>query len=246
LKLDKINLPRKYDYKEGITNPLYKPFNGWNKVSYSQLGSMKEYKLGYLQDYILDVGTEESGIFASYGSAVGEYFENGTVNELLSESDIEIINKLKKHDSSIYEAEVVIDLEPFGLEKTCLQGFSDHEYLLDSKKFIEDLKTGNSTNMQAKYGDMNKYFQTRIYAYQREDEGFEIGGCRVNHLGRKGNNTTKGDKNCLRLSGEIDYIPTPYKREDVESYLKGTVVPICKEISEYYLVYNKYFSPKTK
>ena len=242
MKLEKIDLPRKYEYKEGVTNPLYERFNGWNKVSYSQLGSIKEYKAGYLQDYILGVGTGESGIFASYGSSVGEYFEDGTVSELLSESDIEIINKLKKHDSSIFEAEVVIDLEPFGLEKTCLQGFSDHEYILDNKKFIEDLKTGNSTNMQAKYGDMNKYFQTRIYAYQRENEGFEIGGCRVNHLGRKGNNTVKGDKNCLRLSGDIDYIETPYQRKDVEKYLKETVVPLCKEISEYWKTYQKYFT----
>jgi hypothetical protein len=244
LKLEKIDLPRKYEYKEGITNPLYERFNGWNKVSYSQLGSIKEYKAGYLQDYILGVGTGESGIFASYGSAVGEYFEDGTVSELLSESDIEVINRLKKHESSIFEAEVVIDLEPFGLEKTCLQGFSDHEYMLDVKKFIEDLKTGNSTNMQAKYGDMDKYFQTRVYAYQRENEGFEIGGCRVNHLGRKGNNTTKGDKNCLRLSGDIDYIETPYKREDVEKYLKETVIPLCKEISEYFITYQKYFGKK--
>ena len=242
MKLEKIDLPRKYEYKEGITNPLYERFNGWNKVSYSQLGSIKEYKAGYLQDYILGVGVGESGIFASYGSAVGEYFEDGTVSELLSESDIEVINKLKKHDSSIFEAEVVIDLEPFGLEKTCLQGFSDHEYVLDNKKFIEDLKTGNSTNMQAKYGDMNKYFQTRIYAYQRENEGFDIGGCKVNHLGRKGNNTVKGDKNCLRLSGDIDYIETPYQRKDVEKYLKETVVPLCKEISEYWKTYQKYFT----
>ena len=239
--MKQINLPRKYEYKEGVTNPLYKKYDGWNKVSYSQLSSIKEYKEGYLQNYILVVGTGESGIFASYGSAVGEYFENGTINELLSQNDIEVINRLKKHDSSTFESEIVIDLEPFGLEKTCLQGFSDHEYSLDNKKFIEDLKTGNSTNMQAKYGDMNKYFQTRIYAYQRENEGFEIGGCRVNHLGRKGNNTVKDDKNCLRLSGEIDYIETPYNRADVEKYLKDIVVPLCIEISEYLKVYNRYF-----
>lgn len=238
MKTQKIQLPKLYTNDFGN----YPQHEGKYKISYSQINSFKDYKLNYLQDYILNLKSDESGIFASYGSAVGEYFENGAVSELLSANDIEIINKLKKYESSSFESEIVIDLEPFGLEKTCLQGFSDHEYDLEVKRFIEDLKTGNSTNMQTKYGDMLKYYQTRIYAYQRENEGFEIGGCRVNHLGRKGNNTVKGDKNCLRLSGDIDYIETPYQREDVEKYLKNTVVPLCVEISEYLRVYNKYFS----
>lgn len=241
MKLTKIELPRKYEYKEGITNPLYKQYDGWNKVSYSQLGSIKDYPLNYLQDYILGVGTGESGIFAAYGSAVGMYFEDGTIVELLSQEDVKIIDKIQKYDSSTYESEIVINLEPFGLEKTCLQGFSDHEYDFESKRFIEDLKSGNSANMKAKYGDMNKYFQTRIYAYQRENEGHIIGGCKVLHLNRKGNNTIKGDKNCLRLEGTIDRIETPYKREDVEKYIRETVVPSCIEISEYLRVYEKYF-----
>jgi hypothetical protein len=235
--MKKIDLPKKYL----ATDSKYERFNGWNKISYSQNGSLKDYKLGYLQDYILSVGTGESGIFAAYGSACGQWFEDNTPNDLLSQSDIETINKIQKFDTSTCESEIVINLEPFGLEKTCLQGFSDHEYDLDNKRFIEDLKTGNSTNMQAKYGDMEKYFQTRIYAYQRELEGFEIGGCRVIHLGRKGNNTTPEDKNCLRLSGDIDYIETPYKKSEVEKYIKEVIVNNCIEISEYFRIYNKYF-----
>lgn len=235
--LKKIELPKKYQ----ATLPKYEKYNGWNKVSYSQLGSIKEYKAGYLQDYIIGLKSEDSGIFASYGSAVGTHYENGELNHLLSDSDIEIVNKIRKHATSTFESEIVIDLEPFGLEKTCLQGFSDHEFIADAKKYIEDLKTGNSTNMHTKYGDMLKYYQTRIYAYQRENEGEVIGGCKVLHLGRKGNNTIKGDKNCLRLSGDIDEIETPYVREDVEKYLKDIVVPSCIEISEYFKVHNKYF-----
>lgn len=56
IKLQKVELPKKYEYKEGITNPLYKRFDGWNKVSYSQVGSFKDYKEGYIQDYVLQVG----------------------------------------------------------------------------------------------------------------------------------------------------------------------------------------------
>lgn len=237
-----IKLPKKY-LNEGGKYPQHL---NKQKISYSQLGSFKDYKLGYLRDYILGLGTNDSGIFALYGGFCGKYFEDGTRSEYLTDSDIETINKIPKFESSKYESEIVIDLEPFGLKACVLQGFSDHEYEEDKKLFIDDLKTGNSTNMQAKYGDMNKYFQTRLYAYQRENEGYSIGGCKVYHLGRKGNNLVLGDKNVLRLSGDLDIIETPYQREDVEKYLKETVVPLCIEISEYYSVYNSIFAPKEK
>lgn len=232
-----IKLPRTY-LNEGGKYPQHL---NKQKISYSQLGSFKDYKMGYIRDYILGLGTGDSGIFALYGGFCGKYFEDGTRGEYLTDSDIETINRIPKFETSKYESEIVIDLEPFGLKDTVLQGFSDHEYEEDKKLFIDDLKTGNSTNMQSKYGDMEKYFQTRLYAYQRENEGFEIGGCKVYHLGRKGNNLVIGDKNVLRLSGDLDIIETPYKREDIEKYLKETVVPLCIEISEYYSVYNKYF-----
>ena len=239
MKATKIELPKKY-LNEGGNYPQHL---GKEKISYSQLGSFKEYKLGYLKDYVLGLGTEDSGIFALYGGFCGKYFEDGTRSAYLTDSDIEILNKIPKFRASKFESEIVIDLEPFGLKDCVLQGFSDHEYYEEDKKlFIDDLKTGNSANMKTKYGDMNKYFQTRLYAYQRENEGFEIGGCRVYHLGRKGNNLIIGDKNVLRLSGELDIIETPYKREDIEKYLKEDVVPTCIEISEYWKIFNKIFA----
>lgn len=239
---NKIELPRKYLNEGG----RYAQHINKQKISYSQLGSFKDYKMSYLRDYILGLGTGDSGIFALYGGSCGKYFEDGTRNEYLTDNDVEIINKIPKFESSRYESEIVIDLEPFGLKDCVLQGFSDHEYEESNKLFIDDLKTGNSTNMQAKYGDMDKYFQTRLYAYQRENEGHSIGGCKVYHLGRKGNNLVIGDKNVLRLSGDLDIIETPYHREDIEKYLEETVVPLCIEISEYYSVYNNIFVPKEK
>lgn len=236
MKAINIKLPKLYENELGN----YPQHKGKQKISYSQLNSFKDYKEQYIQGYFLGKSSE-SGMFAFFGNLVGTYFSDGEKHENLSVFDIDTINKLVKHESSKYESEIVIDLEPFGLKDTVLQGFSDHEYDSDNKRFIEDLKTGASKSMMEKYGDMNKYFQTRIYAYQRELEGFDIGSCQVNHLDRKGNNLIIGDKNCLRLTGQIDYIHTPYKKEDVEDYLKKSVVPTCKEISEYLRVYNKYF-----
>lgn len=237
MKAIKIILPRIYENELGN----YPQHKGKQKISYSQLNSFKDYKEQYIQGYFLG-NSSESGMFAFFGNLVGTYFSDGEKDENLSISDMETIDKLVKHSSSKFESEIVIDLEPFGLKDCVLQGFSDHEYDDDIFRYIEDLKTGASKSMQEKYGDMKKYYQTRMYAYQRENEGFKIGGCQVNHLDRKGNNLIIGDKNCLRLTGQIDYIHTPYKREDVEEYLKNSVVPVCKEIAEYYSVYQKYFS----
>ena len=236
-KLEKIELPKRYENELGN----YPQHKGKYKVSYSQLNSFKEYKEQYIQGYFLGIPSE-SGIFALMGTFCGQYFEDSTRNEHLTDLDVETINKLVKHPSSMFESEVVIDLEPFGLKDVVIQGFSDHEYIKDEMLYVEDLKTGASKSMMEKYGDMKKYYQTRLYAYQRELEGFTIGGCRVNHLDRKGNNLQIGDKNVLRLTGQIDYIPTPYKKEDVEDYLKNSVVPTCKEIAEYYKVYKKVFT----
>lgn len=242
MKTINIELPKKYLNELGN----YPQHLGKEKISYSQLGSFKDYKLGYLKDYVLGLGIEDSGVFALYGGFCGKYFEDGTRSTYLTDSDIETINKIPKYVTSKFESEIVIDLEPFGLKNCVLQGFSDHEYEVNKKLFIDDLKTGNSANMEAKYGDMNKYFQTRLYAYQRENEGFKIGGCKVYHLGRKGNNLVVGDKNVLRLSGELDIIETPYIREDVEGYLKNIVVPTCIEISEYWRVHENNFGKNKK
>ncbi len=236
MKAIKINLPKLYENELGN----YPQHKNKQKISYSQLNSFKDYKEQYIQGYFLG-NSSESGMFAFFGNLVGTYFSDGERDKNLSEFDMNTINQLVKHESSKYESEIVIDLEPFGLKDCVLQGFSDHEYEIDSMLFIEDLKTGASKSMQEKYGDIKKYYQTRMYAYQRELEGFDIGGCRVNHLDRKGNNLIIGDKNCLRLTGQIDYIYTPYKKEDVEYYLKNSVVSVCKEISEYFKIYQKYF-----
>lgn len=239
MKLQKIKLPKKYQYIEGQSRPEYKKFDGWEKISYSQFTSFKDYKFGYIQDYILKCAKRD-GIFALYGGFCGKYFEDGTKSEYLTEFDMQTIDSIEKYPSSRYESEIVIDLEPFGLFKTCLQGFSDHEYIIENKLCVGDLKTGNSDSMLDKYGDMNKYFQTRLYAYERENQGFEIGSCKVIHLGRKGNNFNIGDKNCLRLNGVIDEIPTPYNRLEVEKYIKESIVTTCLEISEYFSVFNSF------
>lgn len=236
-----IKLPKVY-LNEGGKYPQHL---GKPKVSYSQLGSFKDYKMGYLRDYLLDMRSDDDGIFASYGKYIGEYLSDSIRHEYLDDDDVRVLDGLENHEGATFESEIVIDRGTY-----VIQGFSDKEFEINRLLFIDDFKTGNSDDMLKKYGDLKKYYQTRLYAYQRENEGFEIGGCRVIHLGRKGNALERGkvhDKTKnrldLRLSGQVDEIHTPYVRQDVEDYLKE-VDKIVLEIVDYYRVYNTIFAPK--
>ncbi len=245
----KINLPRKYDYKEGKTNPIYKKFDGWNKISYSQYTSFKEYTMGYLRNYILRIGTDESGMFANYGSNCGDYLNPYDEGEylMLSKEDIVILDSLKtKHpENAEFEYEILIDLEFFGLEKTVLQGFTDRQHLTELKKTeVTDYKTLTVKTKKAFY-ESDEYQQLSTYGYGLEELGFDIGDMYVTGLGRSGNTTEKGNKNVLRLSGEIVNIPKPYDREKAKGVLES-ITNVCLEISEYFEVYNLNFAQNKK
>lgn len=242
-KLEKITLPKRYEYKEGISRPEYKKFNGWNKISYSQNGSFKDYKMGYIQDYILKVGNGKSGNFARFGSACGNYLNPNDLEEqpLLSIEDKILLDKLKENHpfNAEFEYELLISLEPFGLEKTCVQAFTDRQHLIDEKTDILDYKTLTIKTKRAYY-ESDDYKQLSVYGYGLEELGFKIGRASVTGLGRLGNTIEAGNKNVLRLSGEIIEIEKPYNREKAIFAIKE-IVENCKNISDYYKVYNKYF-----
>jgi len=245
LKLEKIELPKKYEYVEGISRPEYKKFDGWNKISYSQNGSFKDYKDQYLQDYILGFGNGESGIFASFGSDCGDYlnpYDDRGEYPLLSIEDKVILDTLKNNhpEGAKFEYEIIIDLEPFGLEKTCVQAFTDRQYYVGNKLNVNDYKTLTIKTKKAYY-ESDDYKQLSIYGYGLEELGFIIGEMYVVGLGRLGNTIEVGNKNVLRLSGEIIRVDKPYDREKAILAVKE-IVKNCKEIAEYYKVYKKVFT----
>lgn len=247
MKTIKINLPKKYEYNEGVTNPLYKKYDGWNKISYSQYTSFKDYLMGYLRDYILDMREEGSGIFAEFGSNCGDYlnpFDEGEY-PLLSTADIKILDEIKnKHEEGAeFEYEILIDLEPFGLEKTVLQGFTDKQFVKENNETdITDYKTLTIKTKKAFY-ESDEYEQLSTYGYGLEELGHKIGDMWVTGLGRSGNTTEKGNKNVLRLSGEVVLIPKPYDREKAKKVLQK-IADTCVEIAEYLKVYDKFFGKK--
>lgn len=243
-----ISLPKKYEYKEGVSRHEYKKFDGWNKISYSQKNSFKDYKLGYIRDYILGLGDGESGIFANFGSDCGDYlnpYDERGEYPLLSNEDIAILDIIKNtHPKNAeFEYEILIDLEPFGLEKTCLQAFTDRQYLTEEGKVnVSDYKTLTVKTKKAYY-ESDEYEQLSVYGYGLEELGFTIGEMWVDGLGRSGNTTEKGNKNVLRLSGEIIRVDKPYDRKKAIKVLQS-IADICIEISEYWKLYQTNFAQK--
>jgi hypothetical protein len=151
----------------------------------------------------------------------------------------EILDTLKNNHpaGADFEYEIVINLEPFGLEKTCVQAFTDRQYFAEDKLNVNDYKTLTVKTKKAYY-ESDDYKQLSIYGYGLEELGFTIGEMYVVGLGRLGNTTEKGNKNVLRLSGEIVRVEKPYDREKAVLAIKE-IAENCIEISEYFKIYNK-------
>lgn len=245
--MKQIKLPRKFKYIKGEHNPKYKKYDGWNRISYSQVNSFNDetYCPEYFGVYFLEE-PRTSNIFAEFGSDVGDFI-NPDVDrpfDLLSDNDKKIITDyLAKEginpDICTYEFEVLIDLEPFGLKQTVLQGFTDRQYESDKGLHVCDFKTLNMTKKKSYY-ESREYKQLNIYGYGLEELGFSIAETYVVGFGRKGNTIDVDFKNVLRLEGEPQKILNPYKRENAIEDLKY-VADTCLRINEYFKVYNKFF-----
>lgn len=254
-KLKKVNLPKTYQYIEGVSRPEYKKFDGWQKISFSQFTSFLDeddegYRGSYIGGYILgekDKGNE----FSYFGSACGDYVnpQDQRVDEYLDDDDKAVLDPIiKEHpENAEFEFEILIDLETFGLERTCLQGFSDRQHLVeDGSVEITDYKTLNMVKKKNYYAS-DSYNQMQVYGYGLEELGYNIGRTYVTGLGRKGNKLDKtalhynGTTNMgIRLSGEVEIIDNPYNRKKAENAIKE-IVKVCLTIHEYKKVYEKYF-----
>lgn len=245
-----LDLPRKYEYKERKSRPEYKKYNGWNKVSYSQVTSFvsEEYRGDYFAQYFM--GIEDDGnIFSFFGSACGDYLnrKDQRVDDYLEEKDKTILDGIEQPKESEYEFEILIDLEKFGLKKTVLQGFSDIQYEVGPKLLnVHDYKTLTLDKKRDFYSSED-YQQLNVYGYGLEELGYKINKTSVFGLGRSGNTINKdavnkkGEPLYLRLSGEVEEIKRDYNRVEAEEYIKK-IAKICIEISNYFKIYKKYFA----
>ena len=224
-----LDLPKVYENEGG----KYPQHVGKPKLSYSAYNSFNEdaYKGEFFANYFLGI-RGEGNIFTDFGGKCGKLFETDTDSSDLSEFDTNVIKSIYRPENSLYEVEIVVDRGSY-----VIQGFIDREYLdLEGNLVIDDLKTGAIKSKKDFYGGP-EYQQTTLYAYQRELEGENISYSGVILLDRKGNGQ---EKYPLRLTGEIEYISTPYSKKRAEAFLKS-FDKTAKNIEEYYKVYKKFF-----
>lgn len=228
-------------YKEREDNPVperFKKFIGRPAMSYSTYTAFTEesYRGEWLGNKFLNTPREDT-IFTLFGSSVGSYQEIKIPQPYLTPFDMSVLDKENPaNPKAEYEREIVIDRGSY-----ILYGFVDRllgveEGLLD----LVDFKTG-AIDKKAKDYESEDYNQTTMYCYALEEEGFKINSSGVILFDRKGNTLEEGNKNVLRLTGDIKYINTPYSRERAEKFLLK-VDETAKTIEEYFKVYQKYFS----
>lgn len=233
MSIKQLDLPSIYNERED--NPVperFKKFIGRPALSYSSYNSFIEdaYRGEFFANKFLGlprVGT----IFTEYGTSVGTYQETGKPQEYLSSDDMKTLDK--ENPANIlaeYEREVVIDRGSY-----IIYGFVDR--LLNKK--LDDFKTGAISKKKADY-ESEDYNQTTLYTYGLLEEGLDIEEVGVILFDRKGNTLEPGNKNVLRLTGDIAYIPTPYSKDRAEKFLKK-VDETALEIELYFKTYKKYF-----
>ena len=225
-----LDLPKVYENEGG----KYPQHVGKPKLSYSAYNSFNEqaYRGEFFANYFLGLKSE-GNIFTDYGGKCGKLFETDTDSSDLSEFDVSVIKGIERPANALYEVEIVVDRGLY-----VIQGFIDREYLdLEGNLVIDDLKTG-SIEKKAKDYASEDYQQTTLYAYQRELEGEHIAYSGVILLDRKGNGQ---EKYPLRLTGQIERIPTPYSKKRAEGFLKKFDAT-AKKIEEYYKTYKKIFT----
>jgi hypothetical protein len=228
-ELKMLDLPKVYENEGG----KYPQHVGKPKLSYSAYNSFNEeaYKGEFFANYFLGI-RGEGNIFTEYGGKCGVLFETDTETSDLSDFDVETIRSIERPANALYEVEIVVDRGSY-----VIQGFIDREYLdVEGNLVIDDLKTGAIKTKKAFYGG-DEYQQTTLYAYQRELEGEHIAYSGVILLDRKGNGQ---EKYPLRLTGEIERIPTPFSKDRAETFLKS-FDKTAKKIEEYHKIYKKYF-----
>jgi len=229
-----LQLPSKYINRSG--DPKYDKFVGRPKLSYSAYGSFNEpaYRGEFFGTYFLDA-PRTGTIFTEFGSAVGGFMETGEPQDYLTDFDMNVLREAGRPEGAIYEYEIIIDRGDY-----IIQGFIDR-MIVDAVGGVDvvDFKTGSIEKKKKDYESLD-YQQTTMYAYALYQEGYDINSSGVILFDRKGNTLEAGNKNVLRLTGDIEHIPTPFSIERAEKFLTK-FDKTAKEIEEYYKTFKKYF-----
>ncbi len=236
---NKIVLPKTFQDK----NDKRPECKGKPKLSYSQYTSYKDplYQDDYYVQYFSEIELP-SGEFAFFGGCCGEFIEDVGNKAIparvgcLSEDDTKVLMELDYPDNCVYEDEIIIDLGEF-----CLEGYTDRTWYKENNEIeIRDYKTLNLDKKKDFYAS-DDYGQTALYSHQKEKEGYVVTKSEVCGLGRKGSSLSGTGNFKMRLSGQVEIIPTPYTEERGKKII-ADITEVVHQISDEYKIYQKYFS----
>lgn len=214
---------------------VLKDFIGMPYISYSSVNAWNDPK--YQPDFIKQKfgGIKlPDGIYAEFGSFVGEAIENGKFGDNPNNfQGLENLNlELLRPPNSEYERFIII---PFG--SFVMIGFIDRFTTKEDSVEVTDFKTGGK-NKEDDYKSP-KYRQTTLYAWAEELKGTKSIETGVYFIRREGTHANLP----MTISQEQFYIPldyTPEKAQEALEYVEKTV----EEISDVYKTYLKVFGGK--
>lgn len=231
-----IKLPKTFEDRNG----KFPEHKGKPKLSYSQYTSYKDpdYHLEYYVQYFSGINTG-GNVFSEFGGFCGTKIEHNAkgleYETPLTENCLRILkDEINYPKNCEYEDEICVDLGDFVVE-----GYIDQCEYTDEGVIINDFKTLNLDKKREFYASED-YGQTTLYCYDKEQRGYKILDSFVTGLGRKGTSWEGVGNYRLRLSGEIEKIPTPYSKERAEKVIKE-IKETAKKISDDYKIFLKYF-----
>jgi len=232
-----LDLPSKYTNRYDI--PEREKYVGWNQMSYSTYTAFVDetYRGEFIARKLLGMELPQP-LFAKFGNLVGDSIAcigegNPLVIEYLSDKDIEVIKGMDYPDGAEYEKEILIDMKPFGLDKTVFVGYIDRFVDWgDGTVNVDDFKTG-SIEKKVDFYSGDDYVQTDVYSfgYLKENPKAKVLN-KVLILDRKGNSMLPGAKYPLRLSGKIHTVIREYDEAKAISTLKD-IAAAAKELDKY-------------
>jgi hypothetical protein len=164
-------------YKEN--EELLKPHLGKPYISFSTLSSWFEYQEDLIKKKFLGLNIEP-GIYADFGSYVGESIEHGEWQEnphgFVGQDNLDVSDR---PEGAEYEKIVLIDMGEY-----VLIGFIDIFIPEEDGDIVLDVKTGKADKTD-KYLDPN-YIQVVLYAYALQLRGHKIKSTGVFYIERTG------------------------------------------------------------
>jgi len=230
----RVKLPSKitkdsWFYEEN--EEICKPHLGKFYISYSTVSSWSKYREDLIKQKFVGIKID-AGVYADFGSYVGEAIENNKFDEDNPQgfTGQENIGLVQRPAGAEYEKMILIDMGEY-----VIVGFIDVYSESEKGSIVCDIKTGGAR--KEKEYQKEDYIQVILYAHAIEQLGKKIVDTYVWFIRRTGSHI----KPPLHISEEQFKIPLEYTPERV-SYALGMVDDVVKEISTQYKVYLKYLA----